>query len=220
MDSDAPAATVEYAAGSEDGSLTKAPVYAYLVPGGEPITVLDTGNLTLDTSSGEHNGQYYYTFTANGSYTFRFSDAAGNIGTATATVRTINSDDTALELVSGPVWLCRGQTYTSNYNWQTAQQTLHSNTPVTATFTANLPLASAEIIKDDESIPTEGVDVTVSGNLIRVTYSVNCPSVRLRAVAQNGQTFKYTYGSSGLLYAVTCLDMDAPTVTVTAPSSP
>ena len=134
-------------------------------------------------------------------------------------MRTINSDDTALELVSGPVWLCRGQTYTSNYNWQTAQQTLHSNTPVTATFTANLPLASAEIIKDDKSIPTEGVDVTVSGNLIRVTYSVNCPSVRLRAVAQNGQTFEYTYGSSGLLYAVTCLDMDAPTVTVTANDS-
>ena len=219
VDSDAPAATVEYAAGSEDGSLTKAPVYAYLVPGGESITVLDTGSLTLDTSGSEHNGQYYYTFTANGSYTFRFSDAAGNIGTVTATVRTINSDDTALELVSGPVWLCRGQTYTSNYNWQTAQQTLHSNTPVTATFTANLPLASAEIIKDDESIPTEGVDVTVSGNLIRVTYSVNCPSVRLRAVAQNGQTFEYTYGSSGLLYAVTCLDMDAPTVTVTANDS-
>lgn len=223
VDSDAPAATVEYAAGSEDGSLTKAPVYAYLVPGGEPVTVLDTGNLTLDENQDStHYGQYYYTFTANGSYTFRFSDAAGNIGTVTATVRTINSDDTALELVSGPVWLCRGQTYTGNYSWQTAQQTLRSNTPVTATFTANLPLASAKITAHDadETIPAEGVDVTVSGNLIRVTYSVNCPIVSLYATAQNGQTFEYTSGSSGLLYAVTCLDMDAPTVTVTANGSP
>lgn len=222
VDSDAPAATVEYAAGSVDGSLTKAPVYAYLVPGGEPVTVLDTGNLTLDENQDStHYGQYYYTFTANGSYTFRFSDAAGNIGTVTATVRTINSDDTALELVSGPVWLCRGQTYTSNYSWQTAQQTLRSNTPVTATFTANLPLASAEIRQyRNNPIPADGIDVTASGNLIRVTYSVNCPTVSLYATAQNGQTFEYTSGSSGLLYAVTCLDMDAPTVTVTANGSP
>ena len=222
VDSDAPAATVEYAAGSEDGSLTKAPVYAYLVPGEEPVTVLDTGNLTLDKNQDStHYGQYYYIFTANGSYTFRFSDAAGNIGTATATVRTINSDGTALELVSGPVWLCQGQTYTGNYSWRTAQQTLRSNTPVTATFTANLPLASAEIRQyRDNPIPADGIDVTVSGNLIRVTYSVNCPIVSLYATAQNGQTFEYTYGSSGLLYAVTCLDMDAPTVTVKANDSP
>lgn len=221
VDSQAPAATVEYVAGNDSGSLTEAPVYAYLVPGEEAITVLDTGSLTLDTSGGAHDGQYYYAFTANGNHTFRFSDAAGNIGTVTATVRSISSDDTPLELVTGPIWLCRGQSYTSNYGWQTAQRNLHINTPVTATFTTNLPLASAEIRPyGGNSIPDDGIDVTVSGNQIRVTYSVNCPSVVLYAVAQNGQEFVYPgYGSNGLLYAVTCLDMDAPAVTVTANES-
>lgn len=68
----APTGTISYSTLAP----TNQPVTATLVPS-EPVTV--TNNLGLD-----------YTFAANGSFTFQFVDAAGNPGTATATVSNID----------------------------------------------------------------------------------------------------------------------------------
>ncbi|TMV45904.1 hypothetical protein FE783_27570 [Paenibacillus mesophilus] len=77
-DTTAPTATVSY-------SVTEAtyqPVTAVITPS-EPVTITNNG------------GSPSYTFAFNGSFTFEFVDAAGNRGTATATVSNILSKSTA-----------------------------------------------------------------------------------------------------------------------------
>ena len=94
---------------SESGELTLPPIRAYLVPPEDDpsdFTVLDTNQLVLDESDDyNHKGQYYYTFQENGSYTFRFSDAAGNVGSILASVHSI---DTTKPEVLSTQWLNQG----------------------------------------------------------------------------------------------------------------
>lgn len=73
FDKTAPTATVSY----NITTLTNSDVVATLVPS-EAVTMTNNG------------GSATYTFTANGSFTFNFSDAAGNTGTVTATVSNID----------------------------------------------------------------------------------------------------------------------------------
>ncbi|HZG83435.1 endo-1,4-beta-xylanase [Paenibacillus sp.] len=83
-----PTATVSY---SEEGP-TNGDVVAVLVPS-EPVTITNNG------------GSLSYTFTENGSFTFEFVDAAGNAGTATATVANIDKTAPALTVVANPAVL-------------------------------------------------------------------------------------------------------------------
>lgn len=207
VDKTPPTATVEYV--SEGGDLSVPPVRAYLVPGEadeDDFTVLDTGNLTLDESSTYgHQDQYYYNFTTNGSYTFRFSDEAGNVGTATASVYSI---DTTVPEVGSIQWLNRSISYTAEA-WKTAQSSLHTNAPVTAILTLNTQLKGVTV----QGAPA---DVTTSfmANQAQVTFSANTTgAVRLTLTARNGQTTEVT------LDAVTCIDTTAPVVTVSGATS-
>ena len=201
VDKTPPTATVEYV--SEGSSLSEPPVRAYLVPNSNDasdFTVLDTGNLTLDEDEmSSHKGQYYYNFTTNGSYTFRFSDAAGNVATVTATVHSI---DTTEPEVGSIQWLNRSISYT-DAAWETAQSSLHTNAPVTAILTLNTQL---------KGVTVQGgtTDVTTSfmANQAQVTFSANTGEVKLTLTARNGQTTEIT------LDAVTCIDTAAPGVTV------
>ena len=204
VDKIAPTATVAYVSGNGEHNLALPPVRAYLVPSeadASDFTVLDTNLLKKDETAGDHQGQYYYEFQTNGSYIFRFSDAAGNIGTVTATVNSI--DTTELEVNSDSIqWLSRGQTY-SNAGWTTAQNDLHTNVAVTAIINTNIAL-------DSVTLPSNatGVTAAVAANQARITFSANAGALTLTLNARNGKTTEVT------LDAVTCIDTAAPTVTV------
>ena len=198
VDKTPPTATVAYEVKKEN-------VWAYLVPSDEDkddFIVLDTNLLKKDETSGAHQGQYYYEFQTNGTYIFRFSDAAGNIGTATATVHSI--DNTPLEAPNdGIQWLSRGQTY-SQTEWADAQDDLHTNAAVTAIINTNIALDS---VTGHENVT--GVTAAVSANQARITFSANTTGeLTLTLKARNGKTTEVT------LDAVTCIDTAAPTVTV------
>lgn len=201
VDKTPPTATVAYVSGNEEHNLALPPVRAYLVPGEADFIVLDTNVLKKDETAGGHQGQYYYEFQTNGSYIFRFSDAAGNIGTATATVNSI--DTTELEVSSdGIQWLTRGQTY-SQTEWADAQDDLHTNVAVTAIINTNIAL-------DSVTLPSNatGVTAAVAANQARITFSANAGALTLTLNARNGKTTEVT------LDAVTCIDTAVPTVTV------
>lgn len=198
VDKTPPTATVDYKVETES-------VRAYLVPSDEDendFIVLDTGNLTLDEDEmSSHKGQYYYEFQTNGTYIFRFSDGAGNIGTATATVHSI--DNTPLDAPNdGIQWLSRGQTY-SQADWANAQSGLYTNAAVTAVINTNIALDS---VTGYES--ADGVIAAVTANQARITFSANTGAVKLTLTARNGKTATVT------LPAVTCIDTTAPVVTV------
>lgn len=190
--------------GNGEHNLALPPVRAYLVPSeadASDFTVLDTNLLKKDETAGGHQGQYYYEFQTNGSYIFRFSDAAGNIGTATATVNSI--DTTELEVSDNSIqWLSRGQTY-SNAGWTTAQNDLHTNVAVTAIINTNIALGSVTLPSD-----ATGVTAAVAANQARITFSANAGALTLTLNARNGKTTEVT------LDAVTCIDTAVPTVTV------
>ena len=205
VDKIAPTATVAYVSGNGEHNLALPPVRAYLVPSeadASDFTVLDTNLLKKDETAGDHQGQYYYEFQTNGSYIFRFSDEAGNIGTVTATVNSI--DTTELEVNSDSIqWLSRGQTY-SNTDWTTAQNDLHTNVAVTAIINTNIALDSVTLPSD-----AAGVTAAVAANQARITFSANTTgALTLTLNARNGKTATVT------LPAVTCIDTTAPTVTV------
>ena len=202
VDKTPPTATVAYVSGNEEHNLALPPVRAYLVPGEADFIVLDTNVLKKDETAGGHQGQYYYEFQTNGSYIFRFSDAAGNIGTATATVNSI--DTTELEVSDNSIqWLSRGQTY-SNTDWTTAQNDLHTNVAVTAIINTNIALDSVTLPSD-----AAGVTAAVAANQARITFSANTTgALTLTLNARNGKT------ATASLPAVTCIDTAAPTVTV------
>ena len=204
VDKTPPTATVAYVSGNGEHNLALPPVRAYLVPSeadASDFTVLDTNLLKKDETAGGHQGQYYYEFQTNGSYIFRFSDAAGNIGTATATVNSI--DTTELEVSDNSIqWLSRGQTY-SNAGWTTAQNDLHTNVAVTAIINTNIALGSV-------TLPSDATGVTAAGaaHPARITFSANAGALTLTLKARNGKTTEVT------LDAVTCIDTAVPTVTV------
>lgn len=198
VDKTPPTATVEYEVKGEK-------VWAYLVPheaDKNDFIVLDTNLLKKDETSGEHQGQYYYEFQTNGTYIFRFSDGAGNIGTATATVHSI--DNTPLDAPDdGIQWLSRGKTY-SQADWANAQSDLHTNAAVTAVINTNIALDSVTLPQG-----TTGVTAAVTANQARITFSANTTGeLKLTLTARNGKTATVT------LPAVTCIDTTAPTVTV------
>lgn len=72
LDNTAPQATIVYSPDTPTGGAVKATLS---FGGGE--------NVTIDQPE---NGANYHLFTENGTYTFQFRDAAGNVGTATASV--------------------------------------------------------------------------------------------------------------------------------------
>ncbi|MGE5404774.1 MAG: hypothetical protein ACM3PP_07530, partial [Candidatus Saccharibacteria bacterium] len=74
IDKEQPAASISYST----SELTNTTVTATLVNASEPITITNNG------------GANTYSFTNNGSFTFEFTDAAGNTGSATATVTWID----------------------------------------------------------------------------------------------------------------------------------
>ncbi|CAM4333508.1 hypothetical protein [Paenibacillus typhae] len=83
VDGTAPMATVEY----PFTALTNSNVTAQLVDPSEPIIITN------------NNGKSSYTFTENGSFTFEFKDAAGNTGTAVATVNNIDKEAPKVKIV-------------------------------------------------------------------------------------------------------------------------
>ena len=81
IDKEAPSANVVY----DINSWTSENVTARLVDASEEITILNDENTVVSRS-----GLDYHVFKDNGSYTFKFKDKAGNIGTTTATVSWID----------------------------------------------------------------------------------------------------------------------------------
>lgn len=97
VDNTAPTASISY----DITAPTKTNVVAKLITPSEPIIITNNGG--LDT----------YTFTVNGIFTFTFVDAAGNTGSATATVANIDKVAPVITIVGdNPASVALGTTYT------------------------------------------------------------------------------------------------------------
>ncbi|MGE5416597.1 MAG: hypothetical protein ACM3UZ_07530, partial [Acidobacteriota bacterium] len=101
-----PTASVTY----NPPTATNGTVVATMVPS-EPVTVTN------------NNGSLSYTFTANGTFTFSFKDAAGHVGSVIATVSWIGSTATSTTITYSPNTLTSGNVVAS----------LVSNKPITVT---------------------------------------------------------------------------------------
>ncbi len=89
IDREAPTATIKYSTTNPTSNV----VIATLIPS-EDVTVLNNGfaeDLGVGEESNSNTNPFTYTFMENGSFTFKFKDRAGNIGTATATVDWIDN---------------------------------------------------------------------------------------------------------------------------------
>lgn len=83
VDGTLPRATVEY----PETGFTNSSITAFLVDPSEPIIVTN------------NNGKTTHTFTENGTFTFEFKDAAGNAGSAVATVGNIDKNPPKVKIV-------------------------------------------------------------------------------------------------------------------------
>ncbi len=134
----------------------------YLIPGEENVTVFGTTNLILDDENGLYPGCYYYSFTANGSYTFRFADAAGNTATLLAEVG--NIDNKKMELVEAQ-YINGGVTYTAEQIEQLER--IKGNIIAVYTFSKNIALVDGVENLAENYPPT----YRVQANRLTVTFT-------------------------------------------------
>ncbi|WP_248930826.1 DUF7594 domain-containing protein [Paenibacillus hamazuiensis] len=163
-----PTATVTY---STYGP-TNQNVIAAMTPS-EPVTVLNNG------------GSASYTFTGNGSFTFEFVDAGGNLGTATASVSWIDKEAPKLKVTADKPDL--GQ---PNHKLVPIQVTLQADG--TGSRIASLKLAS---IASNEPDNGQG-DGDTAGDIQDANFGQNDTSFLLRAERSgkgSGRVYTITY---------------------------
>ena len=83
-------------------------------------------------------GAYYHLFEANGSFTFTFEDDAGNIGTATAQVTTLDDIGPQVTKVSWSPCLAGSDTDDDGYADQPPAQPVNTDITAYVIFSKNL----------------------------------------------------------------------------------
>lgn len=146
--------------------------------------------------------RYYVVFSDNGSFTFSYRDAFGNIGQAVATVKGMNH---AAAQVQAALWYGTAGNVTPDKSATVNRDVTVKLEMSKAISAVTLLDASGEAL--DESTP---VRVSFTGTNIYVTYPENvAESIVVEfTAAQNGRRGRYT------LMPVTCIDKTPPTVTV------
>ena len=214
IDNDAPILTPRYEVGRDENGYTV--VTATFYPSEEEkyevITPLSSNVMGKEVQIGEEvvDGEtvpimatrYYHIFTENGIYSFTYQDEMGNIGTAVAQVRNLNTEAPVVSQVN---WYgTKGPSGRSNV---TPEQSGMVNRDIVAQLRLNMPISDVKLYAydpDAENNLGEHLDpaLPVSGN------------VRQQIVAE------FTAAASGrssyhVLEAVNCIDKEAPVVTLT-----
>ncbi len=175
IDKTSPTATVEYSTTNPTNANVTATIYA-------DKTIIVTNN----------GGQTSYTFTANGSFVFYFTDAVGNTGSATAIVSNIDkvapSEPTA-NVASGTYSTAKTVTI-SGETGATIRYTLDGSIPTTSStkYTSAITL--------NTSVTLKVAQWDAAGNMSPVSeyiYTINVPQAANAPVyATNMQPVKWT----------------------------
>jgi|GEM_PF-7055766 len=168
---------------------------------------------TLDTSEPvtitNNNGSNTYTFTQNGSFTFEFKDAAGNIGTAVATVTNIDKTSPVGSVVYSTTQPTN-QDVTVTINFSKPNVTvLNNNGSRTHTFTENGSFTfeykdlagntgSTEVTVNniDKEVPTAEFDYSTTNPTNKDVTVILLPSENVTVLNNEGLT-TYTFTKNG-----------------------
>ncbi|MBP3412167.1 MAG: hypothetical protein J6K89_02815 [Oscillospiraceae bacterium] len=160
--------------------------------------------------------RYYYIFTANGSYTFTYQDAMGNIGTAVARVNGLN---TAPAKVNQVKWF--GTEAPSGQSNVSPDKSGMVNRDVVAQLRMNNAISSVKLYTYDpeaENYAGAPLDATLP---VRVSFSATTIELSYEDNVDQQIVVEFTASASGrkgyyTLSPVSCIDKQAPVVTVSS----
>lgn len=230
IDNSAPVLTPRYEVGTDENGYTV--VTATFYPSEEEkyevITPLSSDVLgkqvqiaeeVVDEETGETvpvmATRYYHIFTENGTYSFTYQDEMGNLGTAVAEVRNLNTKEPVISQVN---WY--GTKATSGRSNVTPDMSGMVNWNIVAQLRMNMAISDVKLYAYDPDAenfagepldPTLPVSVGFTASIIELTYTGNVGQQIL---------VEFTASASGrrgyyVLDAVNCIDKEAPVVTVT-----
>jgi len=171
-------------------------VRAYFVPDANSVSLTNTSGLIKETA-GVYIGLYYRLFTANGSYIFTYTDAAGNTGSVTATV---SSFDTAPMQVKSISW---GANYRAKL----------TNQSVTAMIATNKDIADITAVWTQGGGKVEDGYISISffKASASITYLKNAPAITLEFSSKSGSELILC---AYQLPEITNIDKENPEITV------
>ncbi|PEQ82839.1 hypothetical protein CN481_24445 [Bacillus sp. AFS006103] len=191
IDKVAPTTTVNYSTTSP----TNGNVIATIDPN-EPITMTNNG------------GSLNYTFSENGSFTFKFIDAAGNPGTAEATIDNIDTNNPTATIsysttdpTNGDVvaTLHPSEAITVTNNSGNLDYTFAKNGSFTFEFkdsAGNKGSTTAEVMNIDKEVPTATVTYSKSDPTNGDVIATIVPNEHI-TVTNNGGSLNYTFNENG-----------------------
>lgn len=170
---------------------------------------------SIETESGPvtGTGAYYHEFDTNGSFTFTFADEAGNIGTATAEVTTMDETRPQVTKVSWSPCLAGSDTDDDGYADQPPAQPVNTDIMAYVTFNKNVRTVTAALIDEDGNrlagTPEDYYILKYGVASATVTFKQGA-RVRLTFAALNGAANTY------ILEVADVIDRQAPVITITS----
>ena len=183
----------------------------YFDPKGQSLMLTNQTGIAQEEEHTQYSGYYYHDFTANGSFTFYYEDAAGNTGSITASVWDLVSGNVEPENPALPI---RWWPYKILDAEGTSQNQLTDsavNYDVTAQIKYNMNIAEATLFYNAGSgapgnpVPLDVASLNVSLDTVNITYHQNADTVLL-VTGENGTRHTLPIG------AVSIIDKTAPEV--------
>jgi len=199
-----PTGTVTYV--EKEENVVRAYLELYDNAPGE-ITLKNTYGVLIETEPGEYQGKYYHEFLDNESFTFLFADAAGNMGSVTAAVTSI---DTGMPVGTISEWI----PYFIDSNGNAYKGVLSdrvTNSDVSVYIRFNKPVKSVNPTIVDSIGDIRDISVSYTGDSATVVFRQNA-KVKLTYTALNNR-----FGST--ILEVDIIDKKAPDVTAVKTSS-
>lgn len=183
----------------------------YFDPKGQNLTLTNQTGIAQETEHTQYQGYYYHDFTANGSFTFYYEDAAGNTGSITASVMDLVSGNVEPENPAQPIrwWPYKIQDAEGTNQSQLTDSAV--NYDVTAQIKYNMNVAEATLCYNNGAggagnpVPVDVASLNVSLDTVNITYHQNADTV-LVVTGENGTTHTLAMG------AVSIIDKTAPAV--------
>ena len=176
----------------------------YFDPNGQTLTLTNQSGIAQETEHTQYQGYYYHDFTANGSFTFYYEDAAGNTGSITASVWDLVSGNVEPENPAQPIrWWPYKLQDAEGVNQSTLTDSM-VNYDVTAQIKYNMNIAEAALYYNDGSggagspVPLETASLNVSLDTVNVTYHQNADAV-LQVTGENGTKHTLTMGEVSVI---------------------
>lgn len=185
----------------------------YFDPNGQTLTLTNQTGIEQETEYPQYIGYYYHDFTANGSFTFYYEDAAGNTGAITASVwdlvaGNVEPEDPALPIRWWPYKILDAEGANQSQLTDSAV-----NYDVTAQIKYNMNIAEATLFYNagantpGNQVPPDVASLNVSLDTVNITYHQNADDIVLLVTGENGTRHTLAIG------AVSIIDKTAPEVT-------